>query len=100
MLVYDHHQPCCREFSRSRFTVPSEIQKVSMHVLDSQVKGIRMRHTVDPRNALLQVFSSISNNETLIDLSDGVGQTASLFNSLLRSPHNIGYGSNLRKDDC
>ncbi|KAK9843277.1 hypothetical protein WJX74_009626 [Apatococcus lobatus] len=35
------------------------------------VKGGRMSHTVDPRNALLQVFSSINPEETLINLSDG-----------------------------
>ena len=41
-----------------------------------QVKGGRSCHTVDPRNALLQVFSSVNPNETLINLSDGVSHRA------------------------
>ena len=43
-----------------------------MSAIGVQVKGGRLSHTVDPRTALLQNFSSIDPNETLINLSDGV----------------------------
>ena len=37
-----------------------------------QVKGQKMSHEVDPKNALLQCFSSIHKDETVVNLTDSV----------------------------
>ena len=60
----------------------NNMQEPTTNAIGLQIKGGRMSHTVDPRNALLQVFSSINPEETLINLSDGVSHSSSQISAI------------------